>query len=232
MRMHVSMLVRRSVALLVAMVAASACSDSPSGPRAATQRAPYDVASLQPLDLRGGAAAPMGGPRASSDTENTLNITIDPNVSRSYAFGENWIYFPARSICDPTTSDYGIGTWDTPCAPVSTPLTITVHWSNKGGLGYARFEPQLRFVPADARSVWRWVILSLHDQKKVHSVNDYTILYDAGGSIGWVNEELTDPTLHAWVDPFTNSVSRRVKHFSGYMLASGYTTGGLGDASY
>lgn len=235
--MHVSMLVRRSAALLVVAVAASACSDSPSMPRAAEQRAPYDVAALQPLDARGGRGAEMPGARgpkdAASNGDNTLDITIDPNVSRSYAFGENWIYFPAHSICDPATSGYGMGTWDTPCTAVTQPITITVHWSSKGGLAYANFEPALRFVPADAHSVMRWVVLSLHSNRKLPDVDDYSILYDAG-SLGWVNEELTESTLHAWINPLTNSVSRRIKHFSGYMLASGMSTGmgGIGDASY
>ena len=236
--MPVSRLVRRSAALLVVLAAASACSDAPSAPRAATPQAPYDVAALQPLNARGGVSAEMGGPKgpnaATADSENVLAITVDPNVSRTYAFGQNWIYFPARSICDPAISGYGLGTWDTPCTPLGTPLTITVRWSNKGGLAYARFDPELRFVPADARSILRWVILSLHDSKNVRSQNDYSILYDAGGSVGWVDEELTDPTLHAWIDPFTNSVSRRIKHFSGYMLASGFAggMGGISDASY
>lgn len=231
--MHVSTLVRRSTALLVALAAASACSDAPSAPRAAEQ-APFDVAALQPLDARGGIAPQLGGPNAVSDTENVLEITVDPNVSRSYAFGQNWIYFPAHSICDPATSGYSMDLWDAPCTAVGTPMTITVRWSNKGGHAYARFSPELRFTPADARNISRWVILSLHDQKRLHDVDDYCILYDAGPSVGWVNEALNDPTLHAWIDRPTNSVSRRIKHFSGYMLAAGYTTGigGLGDASY
>lgn len=235
--MHVSMLVRRSAGLLVVLAAASACSDAPSAPKAAAPQAPYDVTALQPLDARGGQGPQLGGkgpelgPKSQSDTDNVLDITVDPNVSRTYAFGQNWIYFPAHSICDPATSGYGMGLWDTPCTAVQTPITITVHWSSKGGLAYAHFSPDLRFVPAGALDIPRWVILSLHDQQRLHSADDYSILYDAGASIGWVNEELTDPTLHAWINPITNSVSRRVKHFSGYMLAAGYM-GGLGDASY
>lgn len=231
--MHVSMLVRRNAALLVVLAAAAACSDGPSAPRAAMQR-PFDVATLQPLDARGGGPAHLGGPKAADDSENVLNITVDPNVSRSYAFGQNWIYFPAHSICDPATSGYGMTLWDVPCTAVRTPITITVHWSNKGGLGYARFTPELRFVPADERSVFRWVILSLHDQKRIHDLEDYNILYYAGAQLGWINEESTDPTLHAWIDRPTNSVSRRIKHFSGYMLAAGFMDGmgGLSDASY
>lgn len=231
--MHVSMLVRRTTALLV-VVTAAGCSDGPSAPRAATQP-PFDVAALQPVDARGGVQAQMGGPNGmGGDSEDVLNITVDPNVSRSYAFGQNWIYFPAHSICDPATSGYDTTLWDTPCTPLRTPMEVTVHWSNRGGLAYARFSPELRFVPADQWSVFRWVILSLHDQKRIHDVEDYHILYDAGGSTGWIDEATTDPTLHAWIDRPTNSVSRRIKHFSGYMLAAGFTggMGGFGDASY
>jgi hypothetical protein len=231
--MHVSMLVRRNTALLVVLAAVAACSDGPSTPRAAMQR-PFDVAALQPLDARGGAPEPLGGPKAADDSENVLNITVDPNVSRSYAFGQNWIYFPAHSICDPKTSGYGLTLWDAPCTPVRAPMTITVRWSNKGGLGFARFTPELRFVPADQWSVGRWVILSLYDQKRIHDLDDYNILYDAGSPTGWIDEELTDPTLHAWIDRPSNSVSRRIKHFSGYMLAAGFAggMGGFSDASY
>ena len=229
--MHVSTLVRRWSALFVALAAATACSDAPMAPRAAEQPA-FDIQALQP-DLsrggRGGKTALAGG-----DTDNVLTFTVDPNVSRTYAFGENWVYFPARSICDPSSSGYGIGMWDTPCTALRQPVDVTVHWSNKGGHAYARFSPDLRFVPADARSVSRWVILSLHDHKRIRELSDYAILYDAGGSAGWIDESITDKTLRAWIDPLHNSVVRRVKHFSGYMVAAGatYGLGGMSDASY
>ena len=50
---------------------------------------------------------------------------------------------------------------------------------------------------------------------------------------GWVDESLIDPTLRAWLDPLHNSVVRRIKHFSGYMVAAANSDmGGFGDASY
>lgn len=232
--MHVSKLVRRSAALLVVLAAASACSDAPSAPRPA-QRAPYDVAALQPLaDRTTAPGQEKKAEQAAADNEQVKQITIDPNVARAYSFGENWIYFPAHSICDPATSGYGIELWETPCTPLARPVTITVHWSSKGGHAYARFEPELRFVPARESDVANWVILSLHDQRRLRDASGYSILY-YGGDAGWVDEELKDPTLHAWINYVTNSVSRRIKHFSGYMLASGYVgggMGGIGDASY
>src|SRR5690348_16799601 len=148
--MHVSTLVRRCSALLVVLAAASACSDAPVAP-SAHERPAFDIDALQPDMARGdrGSKTALAG----GDTDNVLTFTVDPNVSHSYGFGENWVYFPARSICDPATSGYGIGTWDTPCTPLQQKIDITVHWSNKGGHAYASFSPDLRFVPADGRSV-------------------------------------------------------------------------------
>jgi len=223
--MHVSTLVRRSAALLVILVAASACSDATSGPRPAARTA-FDIQALQPLDSR------SGGPRDQAALDsNTTTLTIDPNVSKTYAFGQNWIYFPAHSICDPATSGYGPGVWDTPCTPVSQPVTITVHWSGRGGYAFAHFSPELRFVPVDAHTYTRWVFLSLHSQKKLHDLSAYTMVYCIQPGV-WVDESLSDPTLRAWLDPLHNSVYRRVKHFSGYMVAAAYSELGGSDASY
>jgi hypothetical protein len=107
-----------------------------------------------------------------------------------------------------------------------------VHWSRRGGYAFAHFSPELRFVPADADDVSRWIVLSLHSERKLQDLDAYRILYSVGGK-DWVDESLIDPTLRAWLDSKHNSVVRRVKHFSGYMVAAGYG-GGLGgsDASY
>jgi hypothetical protein len=202
-------------------------------PRATPERPAFDIQALQPLASRGSSQTDDAAAQMSGD-DNVATFTIDPNVSRTYAFGQNWIYFPARSICDPTTSGYGPGTWDLPCAPITQPLTVTVQWSSKGGYSYAKFTPELRFVPADARSVFRWVILSLHSNRRLRDLDAYNILY-CRGSDKYVDESLSDPTLRAWLDPLHNSVVRRVKHFSGYMVAAGFAgrddMGGL-DASY
>ena len=242
--MHVSTPVRRSIALLAALIVAGACSDATNAPRA-VQRPAFDIDALRPEASRSddnhGPKGDEHGPRgeergrgARLDTEdNVTTLTIDPNVSRTYAFGENWIYFPARSICDPATSGYDTTLWDAPCTALTVPINVTVHWSSKGGYAYARFSPELRFVPADAANFTRWVWLSLHGQKRIHEADVYSILYNKIGTNDWIDESLTDPTLRAWIDPLHNSIVRRVKHFSGYMVAAAYSGfGGMGDASY
>jgi hypothetical protein len=229
--MHVSMLVRRRLALLTALAALGACSDASMAPRPA-ERPAFDIDALQPLDSRSSGGS-NGAAASSSTDESVATFTIDPNWPRTYAFGDNWIYFPARAICDPATSGYGPSFWEAPCTPVTKPMQVTVHWSTKGGHAYARFSPELRFVPADARSVSRWVVLSLRDNRRISAADVYSILYNGTGTNGWVDESLTDPTLRAWIDPLRNAVVRRVKHFSGYMVAAA-NAGGMGgmDATY
>lgn len=233
--MHVSTLVRRSAALFAVLVVASACSDTTSAPRAA-ERPAFDVQSLQPEAVRTpGGRGGRGGPGShhqGPSEDNTATLTIDPNASRTYAFGQNWIYFPAHSICDPATSGYGMTLWDTPCTASNQPIQVTVHWSSKGGYAFAQFSPALRFVPADDRTPTGWVVLSLHTDRQLHTADAYNILYDAGDG-NWVDESAADPTLRAWLDPIHNAIYRRVKHFSGYMVAAAYSgLGGMGDASY
>ena len=225
--MHVSTLVRRSVALLVVLAAASACSDATNAPQA-TERPAFDVQALQPEASRSGG---WSSSQQQAGEDNVATLTIDPNVSHTYAFGLNWIYFPSHSICDPTTSGYGVTLWDAPCTALDQPIQVTVHWSSRGGYAFAQFSPELRFVPADARTPSRWVVLSLHTNRQLHTLDAYNILYDAGAA--YVDESITDPTLRAWLDPLHNAVYRRVKHFSGYMVSAANSDfGGMGDASY
>jgi hypothetical protein len=214
---------------LVTLAAASACSDATSAPRTA-ERPAFDIQALRPELSRGNGG--WGSSASREGDDNVTTLRIDPNVSRTFAFGDNWIYFPARSICDPATSGYGTTLWDAPCTPLNKPIDITVKWSSKGGYSYTTFSPQIRFVPADARTVSRWVVLSLHVNRKLHEQDVYSILYNCDTD-QWVDEAPSDPTLRAWLDPLHNSVVRRVKHFSGYMVAAAFSDlGGMGDASY
>src|SRR5438094_321112 len=119
--MHVSTPVRRCIALLLVLAAAVACSDATSAPRASARPA-FDIQALQPEASRSNAGSNSA---RSQDGDDDVTLTIDPNVAGTYAFGENWIYFPARSICDPATSGYGDALWDAPCAALTRPIKVT-----------------------------------------------------------------------------------------------------------
>lgn len=226
--MHVSTLVRRTLSLLVATIMVAACSDAPSAPAGLQAR----TVKFQATDLQIAAARHADEARGKATKDDRLDeatITVDPNQSRTYAFGRNWIHFPEHSICDPATSSYGIGTWDTPCEPLRTPIEIHVKWKHKGGHGYVEFEPELRFVPSS--QVSDWVMLAIYDRKPLDS-EDYRILWDArNGKL--IDEAATDPTLRADVDKRDQTVYRRIKHFSGYLVSAGLMDlemGGFTDA--
>jgi hypothetical protein len=230
--MHVSMLVRRGIALLAVLVVAAACSDAPSAPSAAA-RSDILAQSLQPSALKGGEPAhgngKGGGDVTTSETVEAT-FTVDPRRTAIYSFGQNWIYVPANSICEPQTSTYGLGQWDAPCQPLQQPITITARWSPKGGHGYVEFEPELRFAPsANSRN---WVYISMYDRKPLHDMAAYNIVW-CDGQGQCVDEAATDPTLRAWVDRPHNAVLRRIKHFSGYMITAAFADfGGFGDVAY
>ena len=224
--MHVSMLVRRTLSLLAATMLVASCSDAPSEPAAPqTRSVKFDARGLELTAARHADEA-RGRSGGGKDDLDETTLTIDPSESRTYAFGRNWIYFPAYSICDPATSGYGIGTWDLPCEPLRTPIQIQVRWKHKGGHGWVEFEPNLRFVPASR--VQNWVILAIYDRKPFDS-DDYRILWETkSGKL--IDEAATDPTLRAYIDRRDNTVYRRIKHFSGYLVAGGL--GGLEDGGF
>ena len=71
-------------------------------------------------------------------------------------------------------------------------------------------------------------MLTMYDRKKVNDVDQYQIYYETEDE-KWVDEAKTDATLRAWTDRTRNVVYRRIKHFSGYMLAAGFADFNWGD---
>jgi hypothetical protein len=232
--MNVSKRVRFGAALLVAAVTATACSDVPSAPAARRQAADAsfgrgysngpkqrnydnnDDTSL-PDDPKGKGFAKAG----------TATFVVNPNETRSYDFGPHSVYIPANAICDPRTAGYGEELWNTSCEPLRTPITITVRWDGTGGHSAVEFEPDLRFAPSS--NLMKWVWLTLRDRKQISDYRAYAILWRSPVQ-GWVDESATDPSLRAYVSARDNTVYRRLKHFSGYLVAASALDdlGGLG----
>ena len=224
--MHVSMLVRRTLSLLAVTVLVASCSDAPSEPAAPQARAMKFEASELQLSAARHADDARGHADNNKGKIDEATLLVDPRVSRTYAFGPNWIYIPALSICDPATSGYGSETWDLPCTPLRRPVEVRVRWKHRGGHGSVEFEPDLRFVPSPNQR--EWVILAIYDRKPLES-EDYRILWETkSGKL--IDEAATDPTLRAYVDRRDNTVYRRIKHFSGYLVSAGF--GGLEDGGF
>ena len=192
--------------LLLAMsgvvVASSACSTDATAPVpfAAPESAGYSK-----------------GPSTVQDTEDAdYTFTIDPRRDNYLTFGEHHLWLPANAVCDPATSSYGIGTWDDACSPLRSSITITARVrSASGGLPRVDFEPAIRFNPRTAA----FLTLTVKG-KQAKDAAEMRVLYcPTSASKDCIDEALVDPTLETVLDRPMKLVYRRIKHFSGYLVA-------------
>lgn len=142
-----------------------------------------------------------------------------------FSIGAHGVWFPANSICDPAVSTYGPTEWDKPCAAISQPISIHAEIREESGLPYVVFTPDLRFVPAvnehgglDPRRFVK-LYLSLDDDTRQTSSLD--IQWVADENAAPVSEADSDPTMRTRRMFGGNVLYRRVKHFSGYLVAAG-----------
>ena len=193
--------------LLLAMsgvvVASSACSTDATSP--------LPLAAPESAGYSKGPSSPNDG----SD-DQTYTFTIDPQRDNYLTFGEHSLWLPAHSVCDPATSTYGLGTWNQPCSPLATSITITAKVrSASGGLPRVDFEPALRFNPLTAAYLTFTV-----KGKQAKEAAEMRILYCPTSSTkDCVDEALTDPSLETVLNRPMKMVYRRIKHFSGYLVA-------------
>ena len=204
----------RTAAALSALILIAACSE-PTPPSA---QASAGTAALSRTTMVG-------------DTTVTV-FTYDYLLGTTEALGVHKIVMPAMSVCEPLTSSYGVGTWDLPCTVASRNLTITAKaWTTAGGRARVDFEPALRFAPTDDSK--RFVKLFFKDKDATDAALAEQLHIDWVPFVGAppVDEQAIDPTLRTQVSVNAGMVWRRVKHFSGYMVASGRSTELTVDAS-
>ena len=219
--MRVSTLVRSTFSLLGLAVMAG-CSDAVAPTAKPTANPNLSADRLTAPTLRRDGVSV----RVINVGSDRAQFTIDPTKAQNVVLGNHTISFPAYSICDPATSNYGTAFWDEPCTPLQKPITFTASWNDKSNHAFIEFEPSVRFVPPSRpRDTDRWVVLSLQERRALDHADDaYQILW-RGDQGGWIDESLTDWTLRAWVDRSGRRVIRRIKHFSGYNVTAGFKGG-------
>ena len=202
--------------LLLAMsgvvVASSACSTDATAPLP-----------LAAPESAGFSKGPSGPHNVSSDgSDDDYSFTIDPRRDNYLTFGEHSLWLPANAVCDPATSGYGPGTWDVACSPLTTSITITAKVrSASGGLPRVDFEPAIRFNPDRAA----YLTLSVTGKKAKEAAAMRILYCGTSASKDCIDEALTDPTLETVLNRPMKMVYRRIKHFSGYLVAErGYST--------
>jgi hypothetical protein len=171
-----------------------------------------------------GFTAPSGG-------EWSFGTSVDLIVRPSggwFAIGSDKVYFPPNSICDPATSSYGPTEWDAPCQPISRPIRI--HATYDRGREWVAFAPALRFVPTDDPKQF----VSLYVYSPTFAMNDasgvetdYRLEWLPLPTAPGVDEGRDDRTQHTRKDGKQALVYRRVKHFSGYQVVSGFAAEAL-----
>jgi hypothetical protein len=163
-----------------------------------------------------------GGKKVKLQTADTarFSFVIDPARNTSVDLGEgNTLDIPAGSVCDPSLTKYGPGQWDKPCVAAHTAITVNVRaWLDNTGHPQTDFLPELRFVPTAQPT--GWVTISFTDSQASHD-QSLSILYCSTPQSKCVNESSKDPGLVTVRDPLTGTISRRIQHFSGYLVGAG-----------
>lgn len=189
------------------------CSDILVAPPAAPSAAPTST-----------MLAPAGRPNLSLSGEysgsGSTEFSVGP-LGGVFLVGNHAVVFPARSICDPATSSYGQGEWDAPCEPLSHSITISARVSSSHGVAAVDFTPELRFVPSTSPFKWVWMVMYTPEARGATDLSQFNILYAESLGANLVNDAAEDPTLRTYVDTGSGVSFRRIKHFSGYAVASG-----------
>ena len=164
--------------------------------------------------------APSGRPspslNVSAEGNGSSTITVGPQGG-VYLIGNNAVVFPKNSICEPSTSGYGMSLWDAPCTPLTSTLTIAYETHVANGVTSVDFKTPLRFVPSNNPGHWVWMYMYTPGAVGASAdLSKFTIYYapTPGGPL--YDESLTDPTMRTYVDSRTGVSARRIKHFSGY----------------
>ena len=205
--MRLPTMARSRAKTLIPLAAASlmlaACAGEATAPVAPTLRTQERTSPFVPTDAQRALVGVVDG---------TYTFNINPSESQKLELGASGLYIPANAICEVGTSSYGIGTWNDACAPQTRPMTITAVVRNAAtDHPSVEFQPALRFNPT--KQVWLYMSVSnqatLDNTKVLWYCNETTCM----------DESQTDSDLVSYVDREHFMVFRRIKHFSGYVVA-------------
>jgi hypothetical protein len=135
---------------------------------------------------------------------------VDNAKGITQKIGDHVINIPASAICDLATSGYGNTFWDKSCTPMKGSVVIMATvLTGPNGEPYVDFQPAMRFSPN------KEVTLFFRDSREGASSLAIKYCNNAGYCI---DESLNDSSLQPY-RVGRSTVGRRVKHFSGYVVA-------------
>src|SRR5690349_9954936 len=208
--MRMPMMARSRASMLTMLAATSlmlaACSGDATSPSAAKPAQQLSVLKTSPFVPSGAQRALVGV------SDGTYTFQIDPSQAQSLQFGASHLDIPANAVCDLATSSYGVGTWNDACAAQTDTFTITAVVKDAAtDHPSVEFQPALRFNPQSNVNLYLYVTdqATLDNSKVLKYCNE----------TGCVDEAQADADLISNVDVENKVVFRRIKHFSGYVVA-------------
>ena len=171
----------------------------------------------------GDATAPLSSPTDARKAltgalDQTYTFTVDPNKDNTQlSFGASYISIRARSICAIGSSTYGASYWKDSCVPETAPVTILATVHNAGtDHPSVDFAPAMRFNPdVDLPKL----LFSVTNAATLNSMSVVKYCTTALLAYNCIDESLTDERLSTTISPSTNTVWRKIRHFSGYTVA-------------
>jgi hypothetical protein len=195
------------VAALGVAVTLSGCDDSTTAPAPQLQavEAPAMPASLVTVEYM-------------AEDSTSATFTVDYRGG-TFQLGPHAIYFPRNAICEPSTSSYGLGEWDAPCTATKRTITIHAKIVHANGKQFIDFSPSLRFVPnmKGDKGVYLW--MKVDPNYDPTTANPLNMMWLPAPGQEPIDESLSDPSLVTQYSAEYDVVYRRIKHFSGYMVA-------------
>lgn len=146
--------------------------------------------------------------------DGIYTFTINPSADQSITLGASSLDLPAGTVCTLATTSYGPDQWNNACVPESLPVTITAVVKNA-----ATDHPSIEFAPAMRFNPDRTAQLHLYVTDAATLSNMTVMKYCGPFSAVCEDESLADPSLKTDVNAAAGLVSRRIKHFSGYVVA-------------
>lgn len=202
----------KTVSTLVTMIAVAGCQESVSAPQGS---------STSPVSMM---LAPAGSPQLSlggkAADAGDVDFTVTPKGG-VFLLGNHAVVFPAHSICDPSASSYGPGTWDAPCVPLQGALKIhaTIRTTTLGT--WVDFSPSLRFLPSNDPQASVYIYMYTPGVIGATDLSRYSILWAPAIGANGVDDAAADASVRTYVDTKSGVSMRRIKHFTGYLTSSG-----------
>jgi hypothetical protein len=204
---------RKRAKTLITLAAASlmlaACAEQATAPAASTSSSQERASRFTPTDAQLDLVGVSDG---------VYSFTFDPSKDQSFDLGPNHLDIPANAVCDLDKTAYGTKYWNDSCSPERGTVTITATISHANS-DHPRidFQPAMRFNPRTE------VVLYLYAKRASKQDAEMLVMKYCSGLHGkCVDEALTDRDLVTNVDRRHNVVFRRIKHFSGYVVAENH----------